>query len=186
MTKGVGRKDKASGAIDYSLAVVVSDRVEIEDVRVIEAGCMQQPTASRGKHALEIDCRTIVKVDRASKHLLVFLHFTLQGFPAEDERAEPDLTVEARFLLVYKLTSVKGLKKENYEAFAESNGIYNAWPYWREYVQNTVVRMNLPPLTIPVFRLVKPAKEVQKMKARTGGARGAGKSKGKSGKKGKR
>jgi len=38
-------------------------------------------------------------------------------------------------------------------AFARTNGIYNAWPYWREFVQNMIARMNLPPLVIPVFRL---------------------------------
>jgi len=37
--------------------------------------------------------------------------------------------------------------------FAETNGLYNAWPYWREFVQNTAARMSLPGLTVPVLRL---------------------------------
>jgi preprotein translocase subunit SecB len=31
------------------------------------------------------------------------------------------------------------------------NGIYNIWPYWREYVQTTTSRLGLPPLTLPVL-----------------------------------
>jgi preprotein translocase subunit SecB len=33
------------------------------------------------------------------------------------------------------------------------NGVFHVWPYWREMVQNTLARMGLPPLILPVFRV---------------------------------
>lgn len=39
-------------------------------------------------------------------------------------------------------------------AFHQGNAIFNCWPYFREFVQSTTVRMNLPPATIPFLRLV--------------------------------
>lgn len=166
MTKGIGELGKKTKAIDYKLAVVVSDRVNVQDVRLIETRCGQSPGANQGKHFLEIDCDTRVEVDKERKCVLVFPTFTLNGFRSESKRDEPDLTIKATFVLLYSLNSCRGLKKENYEAFADTNGIYNAWPYWREYVQSVIGRMNLPPLTIPVFRLVEPAKEGKKVKAK--------------------
>lgn len=38
-------------------------------------------------------------------------------------------------------------------AFAQINGVFNAWPYIRETVQSLTTRMGLPPLTLAVFRV---------------------------------
>ena len=52
------------------------------------------------------------------------------------------------------------------QQFAETNGIYNAWPYWRELLQNTASRLGLPGVIAPVFRLVNlPAKKPKKAPA---------------------
>ena len=76
-----------------------------------------------------------------------------------DETAAGELMrIVAMFMLQYRLSSFEGLTKANFNAFGEMNGLYNAWPYWREFVQATTVRMGLPPFTIPVYRPVKKAK----------------------------
>ena len=59
--------------------------------------------------------------------------------------------LEAEFLLNYKVNSFEGITDEQLDAFGKMNGIYNAWPYWREYIQSTTVRMGLPALTLPVL-----------------------------------
>ena len=161
MVKKKAKKSTSEKTIDYGLVVPVSDRVSIQDVRLISGGCLQTPDASRGKHSLEIDHETKAQADRKKGYVLVFLAFKLRGFPLEGKKKEPDLVIEATFLIIYRAKSLVGLKQDNFEAFAKTNGVYNAWPYWREFVQNTVTRMNLPPLTIPVFRL-RPAKEKKK------------------------
>ena len=62
------------------------------------------------------------------------------------------MSIECSFLLTYSAPSVGDLTPGNLEAFAQINGIFNAWPYWREFVQNMAARMGLPQLVIPVFR----------------------------------
>ena len=42
---------------------------------------------------------------------------------------------------------------EQIKAFSEGPAIFNCWPYFREYAQNTVMRMNYPPPTIPFLWL---------------------------------
>ena len=149
------RKKKSENTVDYRLAVVVSDRVSIESVRLISSNCLQAPVAGRGKNSLEIVCDVKTKVDKEKGYIFVFPAFQLKAFPLKKNIKEPSMVIEATFLIVYKAESLDGLKQNNFEAFAQTNGVYNAWPYWRELVQNTIARMSLPPLTIPVFRLVK-------------------------------
>jgi len=36
-------------------------------------------------------------------------------------------------------------------AFATFNATFNAWPYWREFVQSMTSRMGLPSVVIPVL-----------------------------------
>ncbi len=148
----------SKNVVDYSLAALVSDRVTIENVRLIRCNCFQTPAAGMGKHSLEIDCNTEIQVDKKKGYILVFPTFKLQAFSTRGKKKGSDLAIEATFILIYKAEKLEGLDEKNFNAFAETNGIYNAWPYWREFVQNTVARMCLPPLTIPVFRLL-PAKK---------------------------
>lgn len=70
------------------------------------------------------------------------------------------LKIEALFALTY---FVKGpidklsdndrvlLEAEDIRAFARYNATYNAWSYWREFVQSMSNRLGLPAITIPIF-----------------------------------
>jgi preprotein translocase subunit SecB len=105
---------------------------------------------------LEINYEVKTTPDKEHNLVLVFPTFHLQAFDANKINKEPHLSIECTFLLIYKATTLEKLENDNFEAFGKTNGIYNAWPYWREFVQNMIARMALPPLTIPVFRLTKP------------------------------
>jgi len=143
--------------------LLVSDRVELKDVRLIGSKCDQIPEATLGKKTFAIDHSTEVQVDRKSGYIIVIAKFHFKAFAeskvAKSKVQKPVVVIEASFLLAYKIENFEGLTQEGFEQFANLNGIYNAWPYWREFVQNTIVRMGLPSLSIPVFRIVEPAEE---------------------------
>ena len=61
------------------------------------------------------------------------------------------LSIQAVFVVSYDIDSLDGLEPENLDAFGRMNGVYNLWPYWREYVQSTTSRLGFPPLTLPVL-----------------------------------
>jgi len=154
MAKKNSKRGVLGTTIDYTLAAPVSEKVSIRDVRLISSKCSQTPNAGRGKHSLKINCEIKTKVDKKKGYIIVFPSFKLEGFPLERKQKKPDLVIEATFAIRYEAERLEGLKRGNFEAFAQANGVYNAWPYLREFVQNTVARMNLPPMIIPVFRLV--------------------------------
>jgi preprotein translocase subunit SecB len=156
-------KEKKNNMIDYGLVAKVSDKVNILNVALIQSSFFRKPETNRVKLSLEIKSNVKYEVDKKNSVIMVFPEFKLDGFPEKAEKGEPLLHIEAVFVLVYRVSSLTGLKEENFEAFANANGIYNSWPYWREFVQNTVVRMSLPPLTIPAFHIFQTKKQTKKL-----------------------
>jgi hypothetical protein len=86
--------------------------------------------------------------------LRVLVKYLLLGKHAAEESASPLFRIGSTFELVYSLPNVIEPTPKEIRAFCQTNVMLNSWPYWREFVQNTIIRMNLPPLTLPLFRLV--------------------------------
>jgi hypothetical protein len=70
-----------------------------------------------------------------------------------DPAEEPLLTIQATFELLYRLPEGVEGTSEELQAFAETNALFNAWPFFREIIHATMARMNLPPIALPLFRL---------------------------------
>lgn len=60
------------------------------------------------------------------------------------------LEVKAKFNLIY--SAKEALTEEEAKIFSEQNCIFNVWPYWREFVQQSCLRMGAPNLPIPLLR----------------------------------
>ena len=158
------RAKKKSGA---NPGLAVSDRVQLTGIRLVRCKCERKPVAAKSKRFYNITTSTEVSPDREKSQLVVVVNFHLRAFHEEDAR-RPVLTIEVSFVLAYELPSFDGLTQEGFDQFADFNGVFNAWPYWREFVQNTVARMGLPPLTVPVFRIMpKERKEKTKKDVKT-------------------
>lgn len=60
------------------------------------------------------------------------------------------LEVKAKFNVIYQAN--EELTKEEARVFGEQNCVFNVWPYWREYVQQSCMRMGAPNLPVPMLR----------------------------------
>jgi len=72
---------------------------------------------------------------------------------SDDKKPEPVVLVECAYEVDYVLRDGFSITPEHVKAFKDGNAIFNAWPYFREYLQNNLQRMGLPPLTAPFLRL---------------------------------
>jgi hypothetical protein len=138
--------------------LLVSDRVELKDVRLVSSGCELTPEAMLGKKTFNIDYSTHVQADKKNGYVIVIPKFHFEAFTGSKAQ-KPVIVIDASFVLSYKIDNFEGLTQKAFEQFGNLNGIYNAWPYWREFVQNIIVRMGLPSLSIPVFRIVEAPKK---------------------------
>ena len=71
----------------------------------------------------------------------------------EATKREALVRVECDYEVDYALREGFDLTPQHVKAFKDGNAIFNAWPYFREYLQNNLQRMGLPPLTAPFLRL---------------------------------
>ena len=102
---------------------------------------------------------------RQTKHQLVFgidFEFKIQRHQGDSATGEEMVTVQCTFEATYALKPKFVAKAEQIEAFHLGNAVFNCWPFFREFIQNTVVRLNYPPPPVPFLRLQpKPTKKVE-------------------------
>lgn len=72
--------------------------------------------------------------------------YTLVGY--KSRKRDFGFKIVAEYVIDYK-TDIE-FSDDFFEIFKELNVPLNLWPYFREFVQNMMSRMNLPPLTLPL------------------------------------
>lgn len=85
-------------------------------------------------------------------YIIAKVNFSVKGLDENSKNREEIVTMECVYMLRYSLGNRKDLTSEDIETFCNMNSIYNAWPYWREFVQNMTNRMEIPTLTLPLLK----------------------------------
>lgn len=73
-----------------------------------------------------------------------------------NEEKPAAVSVKIQYELEYALPDELKVTRAELDAFAKINGVFNAWPYFREIVQSATLRMGLPPVVLPVYRVPAP------------------------------
>jgi hypothetical protein len=153
--------DKSSAEVDiredpFALAGILSERVSIESVILAESHAIRTPELEHLQDGLEFRS-SIVSVGytllKDEKKIFVYTSLSVKSDEGDGGESGKNLAIGAMFVLAYSASSMEGIEDKHAEAFGSTNGIYNIWPYWREFVQNTSVRMGIKPIVVPVFRL---------------------------------
>ena len=134
--------------------------VQLKDIRLVEASVSTRIRSAR--EAGEVNLAISKSADIKDYHmddgiLWVLARFRMQLTPVEPGK-DAAISVNAAFEIKYSFPKELKVSEGQLKTFAKIQGIFNAWPYWREFVQNMVARMNLPPITLSVFRLEDTAK----------------------------
>jgi hypothetical protein len=125
------------------LAAVLVPWVHILQIRLTKSSIQARPIAPSEPSPLRhtFDATTAFSQEDGKLRVHTFLTVSAGDF----------LQIEAEFLLDYSLNKEIPVSEEIASAFGKMNGIYNAWPYWREYVQSVSARAGMPPLAIPLM-----------------------------------
>lgn len=67
-----------------------------------------------------------------------------------DKKKEYAMKINCSYKIL--LTSEADIHEDFPKIFAKVNLSINTWPYFREFVQNMVQRINFPPLTLPLLK----------------------------------
>ena len=158
-TKPLSRKTGQPDPLDLAAPLVAT--IEIQDVLLADSrvSCRHIQGDSIGKAYLKLRIsETTFSVTRRDEGLGKFwikVVFSLLALKREGGDPGVDLIfeIEASFRITYKTSDSQHLTEPILDAFAKTNGVFNAWPFWREYAQSVTARMGLPPVPIPAFRL---------------------------------
>lgn len=124
--------------------------VHVRAANMAVAGCPVKSVAEQ-----QMPTMAVSLIPSTNRFSVLFGH-AIRGQRGPEENTE--VQVDASFELVYSFPKELDPPptKDELQAFAEINAVMNCWPYWRELVQTTVGRMNLPPLVVPLIRWVPP------------------------------
>jgi len=133
--------------------------IQIQDVRLVESRCHTSVRRSALPENIRVTMGHQVEWTMdpdTDSQLCVKVSFEL-GIMSEEED-EQLAEVRGVFELVYVVPKPEAFAREEFEGFSEVNGVFNAWPYWREQVHSSMARMSLPPITVPLHRVLQQAK----------------------------
>jgi hypothetical protein len=144
-------------------AALVSRHVELQAIALKSATvtCSADPTSPPIELVVHQGHRARSELsDEHPDRLVVYVDLRfgarppqVEEVPAEDEAPESQIaTLNATYQLHYDLKDAANYPKDALQYFAELNGVYNAWPYWRELVQTVSGRVGLGSFIMPVFR----------------------------------
>ncbi len=138
--------------------------VELLGVQLVESHAKIDPSkmaeAAEGELALRVEspAHTAAFVEEGQRVLYCGTRFRLVLGPNGDSEDEV-VAVFAEYSLLYRVPEELECTEEAARLFASRNGVFNAWPFFRELAHSLVSRMGLPPLVLPLYRLpVKPPK----------------------------
>ncbi len=83
----------------------------------------------------------------------VFQNYTLK-IANKDNENDVFVSIDATFLLDFQTGGP--IDDEVFEIFSQSTVLIDSWPYFREIVQNTLLRMGLAPIIIPPIQFTPP------------------------------
>ena len=147
---------------DIRLAFEVQQNSAITFVRLARAKLVSQALDDAAKGPVAINFRIKSRSVQAPKGTLrIEVDFRMTGDLEDQAGVRGKAAAEAiRLVSVACTYAVDYQLREDFEpstrqvnAFKDGNVIFNCWPYFREYLQDTVQRMGFPPLTAPFLRV---------------------------------
>ena len=61
-------------------------------------------------------------------------------------------SISAQFVAHYEIQNIKDLNKTALKKFGEENGFFNVYPFLREFISQMSLRLNIPPIFIPLLK----------------------------------
>jgi hypothetical protein len=156
-TGSIGRQGAVAAFSPRELASPVAAVAQLSNIIMDDSYARRAAQAYTDPDTVQV----VMAVDEAEvgeavppERFFVRLRFTLKIVQkgAEDPK-EPLVDMMARFVILYDLPKDNSISAESLTAFAGSSGVFSVWPYWREFVHSTSLRLAVPPIILPTYRI---------------------------------
>jgi hypothetical protein len=139
-----------------ALAWPVASIVNLRTIFVEEMHTKRTPEgyATQDPMAIHLDTAEIMFGKNESENILIVrIKQTLitkkKDAPTE---SDPSARIECHFVLIYSVRSFDELTDGQLAAFAQTSGVFNVWPYWRQIVHTAALQLGIPAIVLPTYR----------------------------------
>jgi len=148
---------------EFQRAFNVQSRSEIVAIRLVSAVLRSEDPAEYLKDGAAIQFKIGHKVGsyamKTERILAVTVDCGLWALLSTDQKppaeSSPVFGITATFEATYELQEKYEPAPEDLKAFSDGNVVFNVWPFFREYAQNTCLRFGYPGTpAVPLLRLV--------------------------------
>ena len=140
----------------FQLGAVVSDKVRLNDIILVGLALQRLDEIGDGRLRINFTSKSNAYGTNANGNQLVVrptLSISAHRRSGDKVEKEELIFIEATFVILYICENVDEIAAENVEAFANSNAIFNVWPFWRELVMSVSTRMRITPIVVPLLRI---------------------------------
>jgi hypothetical protein len=128
--------------------------VDIDRVRLVEVNAKARISSAANLGEAEFAFGVGARIAKHSKEegtFVVVATIDARVLSESPEQLNPAVSIKTSYELTYALPKGFNVSRRELNAFAKTNGIFNAWPYWREHIQALFARMDLPQPTLPAY-----------------------------------
>lgn len=128
----------------------------LKKIHLWESKCSRDVAFKASKVEIPLEIEVNVLQGQDTDTLSYAARFTL--IATDKETQKKAFEIQVSFCIVYKIKADYKPQHDEVEAFGATSAIFNVWPYVRELIQSLVVRMDLPPFTLPPITISQLAK----------------------------
>ena len=66
--------------------------------------------------------------------------------------SDPAILIQCQFVLIYAIPTFEGITEDQLGR-AQTSGVFNVWPYWRQAVHATSFQLGVAPIVLPTHRM---------------------------------
>lgn len=129
--------------------------LEIAEIRFVECRCAYGTVAESSVDAVELKVRghEVVFEGNAVRSAMTAEFRAPTPFSDDDAEKLKQVHVAARIEVKYDLSPDRDQgTDEAINTFARMNGVQTAWPYFREHLHSSLVRLGLPSFDLPLLK----------------------------------
>lgn len=134
-----------------------SHRFDVQEIRFVDCRYSFKAPSDNDESGREIEFQFRVSTPTITQHdrgLNVFLRIDFAApSPFKEDDDSREVKIVADLELTYRLKKGQEMpKSQEADAFARVNGIFNSWPFVREYIHSCLTRLGLPPFDLPLLQ----------------------------------
>lgn len=150
---------------EYEMAATMAQYAMIQDVYM--ESCSAETLDSRvdledrEDNHVDVETSVFTEANYEAKEHTIWVKAECKALFIKDPdkllKKKKALSINVTFMLVYEYLVKGGPTEREFDkylrAFSNVNGVFNVWPYFREFVQTTTTRMGVPAYILPTYRV---------------------------------